>query len=100
LDKRTRGFIEKSLDEELGNIVTEDLLWFLNELPMRSPEEFGLGYVLGYTTKWMQNFVLWRKITGRKKDKDLTEKEVTDIRNLLRRRFSDFMEEIVRELNK
>ena len=100
MDKRARGFIEKSLDEELGNIVTEDLLWFLNELHMKSPEEFGLGYALGYLMKWIQNFVLWRKVTGGKKDRNLTERDVTEIRNMLRRRFNNIMEEIVRGLNK
>lgn len=126
MDKRTRGFIETQLDQFiLETNVTDGMRWILDELPItRSPEEIALGYVLGSLMRYYHDVVRIRKhmrqsmrlrnrikkaktadelksISERKpKDLDVTQEDVVEIRDILRRRLQDIMAKINIELGK
>jgi hypothetical protein len=101
LDKRTRGKIEKGLDEVLESekVYTEKMRWvFDSDFPITSPEEFALGYLLGSLSSWAHSAVRVEKIKKKRKFTDTTERDATEIRNMLRVRIPDFMARISREL--
>lgn len=101
MDKRTRGKIEKVLDEMLESeeVITQKMRWvFDSDFPITSPEEFALGYLLGALSSYAHGMVRVAKIKKRRKFTDTTERETTEIRNMLRLRIPDFMARISREL--
>ena len=100
MDKRTRGFMEKELDEAMKINLTDTIRWIFDVLPISSPEEFVLGYYLGYLTRWAYDAIRIRKINMRRKVTDVTVKDAIEIRDMLRRRLQDIMEKINRELGR
>lgn len=99
MDKKTRGFVEKSLDAVLKTNITDGMRWIVDESPIKSPEELALGYVLGSLTRLLHDTVRTKRILlKRKKALNLTENDVTEIRDMLRRRLPDIREKIAREL--
>ena len=111
LDRRTRGFIEKGLDEVLETDITNGMRWIPDIMPLGSPEEFALGYVLGSLMGWAHNVIKIRRIARISKTKtpdeimklarkDISEKDATEIRDMLIRRILDIVEIINRELNR
>lgn len=95
--------------------LTSPIRWILDALPViHSPEELALGYVLSTLTdlahdtvrnrRYFQRVERLRK-TGKLmerlytlRDVNVTEEEAREIRDMLRRRFQDIMEQINREL--
>lgn len=111
LDRRTRGFIEKGLDEVLETDITNGMRWIPDIMPLRSPEELALGYVLGSLTGWAHNVIKIRRIARISKTKtpdeimkltreDVSEKDATEIRDMLIRRILDIVAIINGELNR
>jgi hypothetical protein len=48
MDNATRGFLEWLLDKGLEiKDIAKEVLWIENEIPLQSPRDLVLGYVIG-----------------------------------------------------
>ena len=129
MNKETRGYIEEALDKVLEQDVLNRMQWVLDEYQIESVQEFALGYMLGSLMSTAYEIVRRNKLfemtdkrldkeIGRKRRKEirkqfeekeekvkpirvsLSEKEENQIRDMLRRRISDYRQKIYRELNR
>ena len=47
LDEKTRGFIEKALDEYEEKVFHEDFAWITELVPISTLKDYILGYIIG-----------------------------------------------------
>lgn len=91
MDKKTRGFIEKTIDDITKiDFVEEGLSWILEDVPIYSVKDLALGWAVGA----IHTFALTE--IGR----TIRDEEENEIRNMIRRRLPEILDKINRELNR
>jgi len=128
LDEKTIGLIEEAFNRALEQEdILDRTKWTRDEVVLKSQEDFVLGYILGslmsaaYEIARIQKIDRlskkrlekelgkeraeeiqrrWKNGEGKVKPILLTEKEVNQIRDMLRRRISDFRRKIHQEHNR
>lgn len=124
MDKETRGVIENALDEGIEGSNVKDIIDWVQDgmIPIGSPEDLALGYMLGSLARLAHRIALGDKIT-KKMDKEyekkfgkkferpapskdskrlriyLTKRDIDEIRDMLKRRIMDIKSKITRDLN-
>lgn len=63
MDAETRGPIEKHLDYLISSMdMTNTIRWVLREIPVHSPEDFALGYLIGFSMKHAYDIAYHKKV--------------------------------------
>ena len=121
MNKKIRGLIEETLDSFLDKDLAETISWVTGYEIIESQEDFALGYVLGSAMMYAHKITLenklhrkrvrdWEKEFGEKPKWadsegkpfkiELTEKEMDDLRDMLKRRIPEYKEKITMALNR
>ena len=93
MDAKKRGFIENLIDEALKAEITGEVEWVKDIMPLKSFEDFALGYVSGLVWSLMDDVIRM----GRKEPTEEDEKEINLI---LKRRILEFRNKIKVELGR
>lgn len=130
MDKEARGFIEEELDRLISETDTVDVIrWVTRETPVRSQEDFALGYLIGSLTRyafdvaWKKKGLKkvaekWEREMGKERYREYqrrmedenrdykpfkfrwTKKDETQVRNMLKRRLVDMKRKVYRDFNR
>ena len=94
MDKVTRGYLEKVLDDYLNEIeIISELDWIRQEVPISSLKDVALGFTLGSLEMLSESVCILKKPKTTPKDDEKDEKEILE---MIKRRIP----EIVRKINK
>ena len=97
MEDETRGFIESTVDEILGEEVVPEIEWIREEIPISSFRDILLGYLIGLLSATSTLFAYLRpKRISREKEEKIDE----TIRTMIKRRLPEIVEKINKELNR
>lgn len=97
LDKKTRGFIESSLNEIFSDEkIVGDVEWVQEEMPISSLRDLALGYAIGVSKALGMTIA---QVKPHASEKELKEaEEIVD--GIIKRRLPEFIKKIERELGR
>lgn len=94
MDKKTRHYIELSIENlflkgDLANAIE----WIRQETSISSFRDIVLGYMIGGATAVANTYIVLTE------KRAISDKDKTEVRELLRKKLPDFLERVQREMN-
>lgn len=94
MDEKTRGFIEKSIDEMLRTReIMVDIRWVQEAIPIKSIEDLALGFAIGVIGEGAFSIVL-------SSERQVTQEDRTEIIGMIERRIPEIRQKILTELGR
>lgn len=102
MDRETRGLIENQVDEMIRTLDINDITsWIVEEHLITSDKDLALGYVLGSLVRYAHTVMVFHKSRDKSKKRIIiTKKDITEIREILKRRIIDITDIIERQSNR
>lgn len=95
MDEKTRGFIERSLDEVLAEgVISGSVNWIQGEIPIKSLRDVALGYIIGSVERFANTVIMLTEKT------EVTLEDQDEIRGIMKRRIPEIMQKILSELGR
>jgi signal recognition particle GTPase len=97
LDEKTRGFLEKAIDDIMTEEYIPSISWVQDEMPIKSLGEVAIGYVIGGIEAAA---TLITQMSKRNRSEKEVKEDEEEIRALLKRRLPEIVEKVNTELGK